>query len=124
MDSTAFVWYMNPASESNQPAFRQISAHLLVAGKAAAAAANTAFDANLDLVVALGWAHMEARSHQIFQDEVAKAPQQLQAPLRSLALLYGMTRVERNAAFYLAHNALGRPHFQVDIPPPSSVVIA
>lgn len=86
-------------------------------GKAAAAAANAAFDANLDLVVAVGWAHMEARSHQIFQDEVAKAPEQLQGPLRSLALLYGLTRVERNAAFYLAHNALSRPHFQVDTIP-------
>ncbi|KAK9862396.1 hypothetical protein WJX84_001822 [Apatococcus fuscideae] len=81
-------------------------------GKAAAAAANSAFDANLDLVVALGWAHMEARSHQIFQDEVAQAPQQLQAPLRSLALLFGLSRVERNAAFYLSQNALSRPHFQ------------
>ena len=85
----------------------------LYAGKAAAAASTAAFDANLDLVVALGWAHMEARSYQIFQAEVGNAPQQLQGPLHSLALLYGLTRVERSAAFYLAHNALSRPHFQV-----------
>ncbi len=86
---------------------------MLSAEKAAAAAATEAFDANLDLVLSLGWAHMEARSHQIFQDEVEKAPKQLQGPLRSLALLYGLTRVERSAAFFLANGALSRPHFQV-----------
>ena len=98
-------------------AYQQCNRWHAAAGKAAAAAANAAYEANLDLVVSLGWAYMEALSHQIFQNEVARAPEQLQGHLRSLALLYGLTRIERNAAFYLAHGALRQPHFQVGILP-------
>ncbi|KAF6252133.1 acyl-CoA dehydrogenase/oxidase [Scenedesmus sp. NREL 46B-D3] len=68
---------------------------------AAAAAAAAAFDDNLDLVVQLGWAHIEARCMGYMLDEASSAPAGAAAGVRVLAQLYGATRVEARLARYL-----------------------
>ncbi|KAK9816668.1 hypothetical protein WJX72_003499 [[Myrmecia] bisecta] len=78
--------------------------------QAAAAAANAAFEDNLDTVVALGWANVDRTAFQIFTEEVAAAPSATRPTLGALALLYGLTRIERNLAFYLAAGVLNGQH--------------
>ena len=51
--------------------------------KAAAAASTAAFEANLDLVVALGWAHVDAISLDCFVEELATAPASSAAALQA-----------------------------------------
>lgn len=81
-----------------------------LAGKAAvAAAANAAFEADLDLVVALGWTHVDLVSFQGFLEDVERAPPAARAVLRQLATLYGLSRVEHGLAFHLEHGALAGP---------------
>ena len=65
-------------------------------------AANEAFEADLDLVVALGWAHIESHAYKTLLGEAEAASQALQAPLQLLASLYGLSRLERSMAHYLA----------------------
>lgn len=76
--------------------------------KSVAAATAQAFDDNLDKVVALGWAHVERLCLDNFINEVSKASAQLRPALAALAALYGATRVEREAAFYLANGVISR----------------
>jgi acyl-CoA oxidase len=68
-----------------------------------------AFDANLDTAVALGWANVERFCMENFAREVEAAgtPGGLRPALRLLASLYGMSRLERDAAFFLATGAMG-----------------
>jgi acyl-CoA oxidase len=75
--------------------------------KEGAAAAGQAFDDNLDLVVELGWAHVERLCLQIFLSEVGRAPTSLQVPLASVAWLYGATRVEKRQSSLLAAGVIG-----------------
>ncbi|CAL5219457.1 g1292 [Coccomyxa viridis] len=70
--------------------------------KAAAAAATDAYEDNLDLAVALGWAFVDRVSFEGFVEEVQKGPANAKPALTLLATLYGLTRVERRMAFYLA----------------------
>ena len=65
-------------------------------------AATEAFEADLDLVVALGWAHIERHAYRTLLQEAQAAPDALKAPLQLLAILYGLTRLERSLAHYLA----------------------
>lgn len=74
--------------------------------RGAAAASAAAFEANLDQVVALGWAHVDALSLDCFVEELATAPESSAAALQALATLYGLVRVERASAFLLAAGAL------------------
>lgn len=72
-------------------------------GKAAAdAAAAAAFDASLDVAVAIGWANVERFCHDNFVREASSAPAGLAPALHLMAGLYGMTRVEKDATFFLA----------------------
>ena len=50
--------------------------------KAGAAASAAAFEANLDLVLALGWAHVDAISLDCFVDELSSAPASSAAALQ------------------------------------------
>eukprot|EP00882_Tetradesmus_deserticola_P012097 GHRQ01012816.1.p1 GENE.GHRQ01012816.1~~GHRQ01012816.1.p1 ORF type:complete len:645 (+),score=319.12 GHRQ01012816.1:546-2480(+) len=68
---------------------------------AAAAAASAAFEENLDLVVQLGWAHVESRCMGYMLDEARSAPAGAAAGVRVLAQLYGATRIEARLARYL-----------------------
>ncbi|KAK9909468.1 hypothetical protein WJX75_002711 [Coccomyxa subellipsoidea] len=71
--------------------------------KAAAAAATEAYEDNLDLVLQLGWAHVDRITFEGFVEEVKmRAPADARPALGLLATLYGLTRVERALAFYLA----------------------
>ncbi|WIA40748.1 hypothetical protein OEZ86_004431 [Tetradesmus obliquus] len=70
-------------------------------GKGAAAAAAAAFEENLDLVVQLGWAHVEARCMGYMLDEARAAPGGAAAGVSVLAQLYGATRIEARLARYL-----------------------
>ncbi len=69
-------------------------------------AANEAFEADLDQVVALGWAHIERHAYKTLLEEAQAAPESLKAPLQLLASLYGLTRLERSLAHYLAAGVL------------------
>ena len=69
-------------------------------------AANEAVEADLDQVVALGWAHVETHAHTVMLQEAEAAPQSLKAPLHLLAGLYGLTRLEGSMAHYLAAGVL------------------
>ena len=69
-------------------------------------AANEAFEADLDEVVALGWAHVEAHAYRTLLQQAQQAPPSLKAPLQLLASLYGLTRLERSMAHYLASGVL------------------
>jgi hypothetical protein len=50
----------------------------------------------------LGWSYVERVAFQAFSEELQAAPAGAQAPLGKLATLYGLTRVERGLAFFLA----------------------
>ena len=65
-------------------------------------AATEAIEADLDLVIALGWAHIEGHAYRTLLQEAQAAPDALKAPLQLLASLYGLTRLERSLAHYLA----------------------
>ena len=80
----------------------------LAAGHAgrAATAATEAFESDLDEVVSLGWAHIERLAFQTFLTEAQEAPTALKGPLQLMALLYGLTRLERSMAHYLAAGVL------------------
>ena len=69
-------------------------------------AANEAFEADLDQVVSLGWAHVEAHAFRSLLQAAQEAPQSLKAPLQLLASLYGLTRLEHSMAHYLAAGLL------------------
>ncbi|KAK9843434.1 hypothetical protein WJX81_002331 [Elliptochloris bilobata] len=76
-------------------------------GKAAAAAAGgDAFEANLDRVLALGWAHVDRIAFEGFVEELAAAPAAAGPALTALARLYGLVRLERDLGFFLAAGAL------------------
>ena len=74
--------------------------------KAAAAAAAAAYDDNIDTAVALGWAYVERLCFQVFSEELSTAPAAAKSALQQLATLYGLTRLERGLAFFLASGAL------------------
>ena len=73
--------------------------------KAASAAASAAYDANIDTAVLLGWSYVERVAFQAFSEELQTAPEAAQGALGRLATLYGLTRVERGLAFFLASGA-------------------
>ncbi|KAL3161189.1 hypothetical protein ABBQ38_009556 [Trebouxia sp. C0009 RCD-2024] len=73
-------------------------------------AANEAFEADLDEVVALGWAHVEAHAYRMLLQQAQEAPPSLGAPLQLLGSLYGLTRLERSMAHYLASGVLQGSH--------------
>ena len=56
--------------------------------------------------MALGWAHIEKHAYQTFLTEAEEAPAALKGPLQLLAQLYGLTRLERSMAHYLAAGVL------------------
>eukprot|EP00195_Chlamydomonas_chlamydogama_P017223 CAMPEP_0202900654 /NCGR_PEP_ID=MMETSP1392-20130828/11964_1 /ASSEMBLY_ACC=CAM_ASM_000868 /TAXON_ID=225041 /ORGANISM="Chlamydomonas chlamydogama, Strain SAG 11-48b" /LENGTH=634 /DNA_ID=CAMNT_0049587091 /DNA_START=142 /DNA_END=2046 /DNA_ORIENTATION=+ len=72
-------------------------------------AAGAVFDSNLDLVVKLGWANVERFCLENFLQTIPQVDASLRPALQHLALLYGMTRVERDTAFFLASGVLGAP---------------
>ena len=69
-------------------------------------AANEAFEADLDQVVDLGWAHVEGHAFRTLLQAAQEAPHSLKAPLQLLASLYGLTRLEHSMAHYLATGVL------------------
>ena len=69
-------------------------------------AANEAFEADLDLVVALGWAHIESHAYKTLWAEAQAAVPSLKPALLLLTSLYGLTRLERSIAHYLAAGVL------------------
>ncbi|KAL6747266.1 acyl-CoA dehydrogenase/oxidase [Haematococcus lacustris] len=88
---------------------QQLASEMAAASKgvssraAAEKAAAAAFDNNLDVTVQLGWAWTERFCLDNFVKAASQAqPADLQPILSLLASLYGMTRVERDAAFFLA----------------------
>lgn len=84
-------------------ALLSIKLKIVAAGKkAASAAASAAYDANIDTAVALGWSYVERVAFQAFTEELQTAPESAYSALQQLATLYGLTRVERGLAFFLA----------------------
>ena len=79
--------------------------NFLAGKKAASAAASAAYDANIDTAVSLGWSYVERVAFQAFSEELQTAPAAAQGALGKLATLYGLTRVERGLAFFLAAGA-------------------
>lgn len=75
----------------------------------AASAAQGAFDEHLDAVVLIGWANVEKFCYANFLSAVDRAPSPAsRAPLALLARLYGLSRISRALAPYLAAGVLGR----------------
>jgi len=62
--------------------------------------------------VSLGWSYVERVAFQAFSEELQAAPAAARGALGQLATLYGLTRVERGLAFFLASgepkDSLGR----------------
>ena len=83
---------------------------LLSGKKAAAAAVTAAYEDNLDTAVALGWSYVERIALEGFVEELSSAPAAAAGALRQLAVLYGLTRIERGMAFFLASGALEGAH--------------
>lgn len=73
-----------------------------LAGKRPGVAVAEAYDANIDTAVLLGWSYVERVAFSAFVEELASAPREAEGPLRQLALLYGLTRIERGLAFFLS----------------------
>ena len=91
--------------------WRQRAITAEVAGEVAAVgrnpkAAAAAVESSLDRLVQLGWATVDASSYGTFLDEVETAPGAWRSTLSTLALLYGLTRVESDLSCYLAGGAL------------------
>lgn len=77
------------------------------AGKEAVSeAVSKAYDDNLDLALALGWAYVDALTFDVFNEELSSAPKEARPALDQLAILYGLTRVELGLASYLASDAV------------------
>lgn len=72
------------------------------AASGGAKAATTAFEANLDRVVQLGWAYADALSYEVFLEELNGASPSLKPVLGLLCRLYGLSRVEAGFQEYLA----------------------
>lgn len=96
--------------------WRQRALAAEIAGEVAAArakggpkAAAAAMAASMDRSVALGWATVDASTYQTFREELKTAPPAAAAALRSLALLYGLSRVEVGLPDHLAGGALPGP---------------
>lgn len=82
--------------------FREHALTYKLAGAMTGANAADAFDANLDTAVAIGWAYTERFCLENFTKEAGKAdPPQLRPVLALLSSLYGMTRIEKDLAFFL-----------------------
>lgn len=64
------------------------------------------YESNLDKVVTLGWASVDLLSFEIFLRELESAPTEWKDLLKTLCLLYGLSRVENGAQSYLEHGAL------------------
>jgi acyl-CoA oxidase len=75
-------------------------------GSNAKAAAAAALEASLDRLVALGWAAVDSSTYEVFIDEIKDAPFAWRETLNMLALLYGLSRVEKGLCEYLAGGAL------------------
>lgn len=73
-------------------------------------AASAAYDANIDTAVLLGWSYVERVAFQAFSEELQTAPAAAQGALGKLATFYGLTRVERGLAFFLASGAAEKYH--------------
>ncbi len=93
---------------------QSITAEVAVAVAAAArsgggnakAAAAAAMEASMDRLVALGWAAVDSSSYDTFIDEIKNAPFAWRNSLSQLALLYGLSRVEKGLSDYLVGGAL------------------
>eukprot|EP00887_Chlorella_sp_A99_P007225 scaffold2.g7225.t1 len=83
-----------------------IASEMAAARAGGAGAAAEAFDANLDLVVQLGWAFVDRSTFATFAAEAERAPAGLRPALALLARLYGLARVEAGLACYLGAGAL------------------
>jgi len=84
----------------------EVAAEVSNAAGGGAKAAAAAFDASLDQVVSLGWAAVDATTFESFRDEIKSAPAAWRATLSTVALLYGLSRVEAGLQSYLAGGAL------------------
>ena len=60
----------------------------------------------MDRLIALGWAAVDASSYETFIDEIKSAPVAWRNSLAQLALLYGLSRVEKGMTDYLVGGAL------------------
>lgn len=78
----------------------------VVAGSGNPKAAAAAVESSMDRLVDLGWATVDASSLQTFMEEVQSAPPAWRSTLNTLALVYGLSRVEAGLAGYLAGGAL------------------
>ncbi|GAX74251.1 hypothetical protein CEUSTIGMA_g1700.t1 [Chlamydomonas eustigma] len=78
-------------------------------GRAAAEqAANDVVEAELDTVVAMGWAHIQRFCLDNLQQTISKAEEKLVAPLRMLATLFGIKCILRSSAFFLGAGVLSQ----------------
>ncbi|KAL4517722.1 hypothetical protein Ndes2526B_g02124 [Nannochloris sp. 'desiccata'] len=75
-------------------------------GNNAKAAGAAALEASMDHLVALGWAAVDSSSYETFVEEIKNAPYAWRDTLSMLALLYGLSRVEKGLSCYLAGGAL------------------
>lgn len=83
------------------------SASAQAGGRAAAEkAANEAFEANLDTVVAMGWANVERYCLDNFVQAIARVDASLRPALQLLAMLFGLKNVLKGSAFFLGSGAL------------------
>jgi acyl-CoA oxidase len=71
-----------------------------------AAGGPAAFEANLDVVVELGWVHVEARCMRYLLEAAAAAPRGAAEGLAAAAALYGASRLERRAGAALARGLM------------------
>jgi acyl-CoA oxidase len=66
----------------------------------------SAYESNMDLIVDLGWASVDAETYTIFSEELASVPHEWKSTMEKLCMLYGLHRVEAGMTTYLEHGAL------------------
>lgn len=80
----------------------EIAKDMAASSSSSSGANGGGFDANLDRVVTLGWAYVDAVSYGILLEEAEQAPARLRPALEKLCLLYGLSRIEKGMITYLA----------------------
>ena len=84
------------------------AAHQAGGGKEAAErAANEVFEANLDIVITMGWANVERYCLDNFRQVLSRVDLSLRPALHLLATLFGIKCILKGSAFFLSSGALG-----------------
>lgn len=64
------------------------------------------YEANMDIVVKIGWASVDKETFKIFAGELSSVPTEWKVAMEKLCMLYGLYRIETGLVTYLEHGVL------------------